>query len=117
MPSPAAGSRTWNWALWAATQVVGWSLAVGARLCAESARLEYARSGIESLPRGTEAACSLASSLWVAVLLLAAVGGWAARRSRQATLVWSLATMTALILAAALITSGLSLPYAPLGDQ
>jgi len=113
--SSAPGSARWLWVLWAATVLVGLSLAAAMKLCADVARMEFERNGITALPNGTVIACAAGSFLWVAVLPLAAAGVWATRRGWRASLVWSLATAMTMILAAALITSGLALPFQPIG--
>ena len=53
---------------------------------------------------------TLASNLWVGVLVAAAVGIWAVRGSRRRTLIWSIVSMLLIVVAAALIAKGLSVP-------
>jgi hypothetical protein len=108
-PSPAASAKG-SWAIWIGSVLAASTIAVATRLGVEVSRLEYETYGLKELPRPTNLALTAASNLWVAVLLSALLGIWPLRVSRRLLLAWSIVTMLAIIVAAALIAKGLALP-------
>ncbi len=96
--------------IWIGTVLAPSSIAIAMRIGVDVSRLQYEMAGAQDLPRGTTLALTVASNLWMAVLLSAGVGIWAVRDGRRCTLVWSIVSMLAIIGAVALIAQGLALP-------
>src|SRR5262245_26165671 len=106
-----SNSRRGSWVIWIGTVVAASSIAVATRIGVEVSRLQYETAGLNELPSLTRFALTMASNLWVAVLVSAAAGIWAARDGRRRTLGWSMVSMLLFIIAAALIAKGLALPF------
>ena len=108
--APPSDPRKGSWLLWVGTVAAAATLAVANRLGTEAARMQAEILGQGQAPAGPQTSRTVASFLWVAVLIAAAAGIPAVRSSRRATLMWSILTMLALLGATSLILFSLTSP-------